>query len=202
LTDCHPDAEESVWAGYLHTGRHVPQLIQNCLIGDASPSGYAAIAHSIVRTHLWVVFEKQSNTSDRTPAKTTASSKVDSQTLERFIALNLFGVEPKLRLGLQGNRRRDGTGGDRLPFAVAGSVSRAQRNLFGDVAYARICVSRGKSFKMSAHKEAEARRNGDPGARLLPIPNDGCEFTATAWARAGWRQLQNHSTPHCGDREG
>jgi hypothetical protein len=38
------------------------------------------------------------------------------------------------------------------------------------------------------------------GTRLLPIPDDRCEFTATAWARAGWRHLRNRSTRHCGDR--
>jgi hypothetical protein len=76
--------------GWLFTyGQTRAQLIQRCLHGGASPSGYTPLDHAVVGTHLWVVFERtdiRSNPEDKT-ADPPASPR---SAPERFIALYLL----------------------------------------------------------------------------------------------------------------
>jgi hypothetical protein len=82
--------------GWLFThGQTRAQLITSCLYGHASPSGHTPVDHAIVRTHLWVVFEKNAGVSEGS----VDSDKTGTTGPERFIALYLLGSKRRYGWG-------------------------------------------------------------------------------------------------------
>jgi hypothetical protein len=52
--------------GWLFGEHSKESLIERCLRGDAHPTDYTAIAHSVVGNHLWTVFERDQGKPDHT----------------------------------------------------------------------------------------------------------------------------------------